>query len=114
MTAAQPRNEPIEPARTLREVARAERFDVRLRFGAAPEASRYLRAVTSLLYGTSTKVTATLTKGAPREDLTAEELVDRLARGSIDRLRFALRLLPPNLVAGKTPPPPPPPAILAP
>lgn len=82
----------LEPTSTLREIARAERFDVRLRFGSAVEASRYLRALTSLLFGASTKVTATLTTGAPREDLTAEEIADRLARAAINKLRFALRL----------------------
>lgn len=82
----------LEPTGALREIARAERFDVRLRFGSAAEASRYLRALTSLLFGASTKVTATLTTGAPREDLTAEEIADRLERAGINRLRFALRL----------------------
>ena len=82
----------VESASTLHEGARAEPFDMRLRFGAAAESSRYLRAVTSLLFGASSKVTATLTTGAPREDLTAEELADRLARGGIGRLRFVLRL----------------------
>jgi superfamily II DNA or RNA helicase len=65
---------------------------VRLRFGSAPEASRYLRALTSLLFGASTMVTATLTTGAPREDLTAEEIADRLERAAINKLRFALRI----------------------
>jgi len=82
----------LEPTSALREVARAERFDVRLRFGSAAEASRYLRALTSLLVGASTKVTATLTTGAPREDLTAEEIADRLERAGINKLRFSLRL----------------------
>lgn len=82
----------LEPTSALREIARAERFDVRLRFGSAAEASRYLRALTSLLVGASTKVTATLTTGAPREDLTAEEIADRLERTGINKLRFALRL----------------------
>ena len=82
----------LEPTGALREIARAERFDVRLRFGSAAEASRYLRALTSLLFGASTNVTATLTTGAPREDLTAEEIADRLARAAINKLRFALRL----------------------
>lgn len=82
----------LEPTSALREIARAERFDIRLRFGSAAEASRYLRALTSLLVGASTKVTATLTTGAPREDLTAEEIADRLERAGINRLRFALRL----------------------
>lgn len=82
----------LESTSALREIARAERFDVRLRFGSATEASRYLRALTSLLVGASTKVTATLTTGAPREDLTAEEIADRLERAGINQLRFALRL----------------------
>lgn len=82
----------LEPTSALREIARAERFDVRLRFESAAEASRYLRALTSLLVGASTKVTATLTTGAPREDLTAEEIADRLERAGINKLRFALRL----------------------
>ena len=81
----------LEPTSALREIARAERFDVRLRFGSAALASRYLRALTSLLVGASTKVTATLTTGAPREDLTAEEIADRLERAGINKLRFALR-----------------------
>ncbi|MCY1076840.1 DEAD/DEAH box helicase [Archangium lansingense] len=93
MPSAQTRDDRrVEPASAPREIARAERFDVRLRFGVAAEASRYLRAITSLLFGGSTKVTATLTTGAPREDLTAEEIADRLSRGAIDKLRFALRL----------------------
>lgn len=93
MPSAQTRDDRrVEPARAPREIARAEQFDVRLRFGVAAEASRYLRALTSLLFGGSTKVTATLTTGAPREDLTAEEIADRLSRGAIDKLRFALRL----------------------
>lgn len=65
---------------------------MRLRFGSAAEASRYLRALTSLLFGASNKVTATLTTGATREDLTAEEIADRLTRAAINKLRFALRL----------------------
>jgi Helicase conserved C-terminal domain len=91
--ATQPRSErPIEPRSTRRSGALAEWFDIRLRFGVAAEAARYLRALTSLLFGASTKVTATLTTGAPREDLTAEEIADRLSRGAIDKLRFSLQL----------------------
>lgn len=75
----------------MREIARAEPFEVRLRFGAAAEASRYLRALASLLFSASARVTATLTTGAPREDLSAEEIADRLSRGAIEKLRFALR-----------------------
>ncbi len=82
----------LTPASTPREATRAERVDLRLRFGAAAEASRYLRALTSLLFGASTDVTATLTTGAPREDLTAEEIADRLSRGAIEQLCFALRV----------------------
>jgi len=92
MTAAQPRDERrIEPVSARRENAGAERSEVRLRFGAAAEATRYLRALTSLLYGASTNVTSTLTTGAPREDLTAEEIADGLSRGTIEKLRFRLR-----------------------
>ncbi|MGE6759400.1 helicase-related protein [Corallococcus interemptor] len=93
ITSAQGKEERrVEPASAPREVARAERFDVRLRFGVAAEALRYLRALTSLLFGGSNNVTVTLTTGAPREDLTLEEIADRLSRGAIDKLRFALRL----------------------
>src|SRR5581483_11093061 len=76
----------------VREHARTEPFDVRLRFGTAAEARCYLRALTSLLVGVCTKVTATLNARAPRDDLTAEEIADRLSRGAIHKLRFALRL----------------------
>lgn len=56
--------------RMLREVARAERFDVRLRFGSAADANRYLRAVTSLLFGASSKVVVPL---PPQLDLFGAE-----------------------------------------
>jgi hypothetical protein len=93
MAVAQPRSErPIEPASAVGSSALAEPFDVRLRFGAAAEASRYLRALASLLFGPRTKVIATLTTGASREDLTAEEIANRLSLGAIAKLRFALRL----------------------
>lgn len=93
MAAAQPRvDRLVESASALREVAHAERFDVRVQFLAAADAARYLRALASLLCGASSKVTAELTTGVRREDLAAEEIFDRLARGNIDRLRFALRL----------------------
>lgn len=61
---------------------RSEPFDMRLRFGSATDAARYIRALTSLLFGMSIKVTATLRTGVSREDLTAEEIADRLARNS--------------------------------
>ena len=67
-----------------REIAGDEGFDVRLRFGSAAEAYRYLCALTSLLFGPSTKVTATLTTGASREDLDATEIAERLARACWD------------------------------
>ena len=66
--------------------------DVRLRFGAAAEASRYVRALASLFHGASTKVTATLSTGVSREGLTCEEIANRLSRGLIERLRFVLPL----------------------
>ena len=70
----------------------AERFELRLRFRAAAEASCYLRALTSLLTGASTKVIATLPTGVSLEDLTTEEIADRLARGALSKLGFALPL----------------------
>ena len=93
VAAAQTRSErPIEQPSAVRGGALVERFDMRLRFDGVTQASRYLGALTSLLLGGSTTVTATLTTGAPREDLTAEEIADRLSHGAIDKLRFALRL----------------------
>jgi len=65
---------------------------LRLRFGSAGEATHFLRGLTMLLFGASTKVTARLATGAPREDLTAEEIAERLTRGAVHKLRFALRL----------------------
>ncbi len=92
MVAAQPTDERIELASTLGEVARVERFDMRLRFGAGAEASRYLSALASLLFGASGRVIATLTTGAPREDFTAEEIAHRLGRGTIEKLHFAVQI----------------------
>ena len=80
-----------EPVSAPRDIARAERFDVRLRFGGAADVSHYVRALTSLLFGASSRVTVSLTTGAPREDLTAEEIADRISIGAIESLRFALR-----------------------
>ena len=86
----------LEPASALGEIARPHegclRVGVRLHFGSAAEVTHYLRALTSLLFGASTKVTATLVTGALREDLTAEEIAERLTRGAVHKLRFALRL----------------------
>ena len=86
----------LEPASALREVARPHEgcswIGLRLRFGSAGEATHFLRGLTSLLFGASTKVTATLATGAPREDLTAKEIAERLTRGAVHKLRFALRL----------------------
>jgi superfamily II DNA or RNA helicase len=81
----------LEPTSAPREIAGVERLDVRLRFRSAADACRYLRAIASLLVGASTEVTVTLITGAPREDLTAEEIADRLERPGIDKLRFSLR-----------------------
>jgi hypothetical protein len=86
----------LESASALREVARPHEgcswIGLRLRFGSAAEATHFLRGLTSLLFGASTKVTATLATGAPREDLTAKEIAERLTRGAVHKLRFALRL----------------------
>ncbi len=79
-----------EPASSRREAACAEQFDLRLRFGAAVEAFSYLRALTSLLFSVSRRVIAELTAGASREDLSAHEIANRLARGVIKKLRFTL------------------------
>lgn len=81
----------VEPSNARGEVAAAERYEVRLRFGAPAEVARYVRALTSLLFGASTRVTATLTTGARRDDLSAEEIADRIGRAAIEKLRFALR-----------------------
>lgn len=79
----------LEPANAPDESVRAERLEVRLRFGSEAASSRYLRALTSLLFGASTKITATLTTGAPREDLDADEIADRIARNAIEKLGFS-------------------------
>lgn len=68
----------------------AERPEVRLRFHSADEATCYLRALTSLLFGASAKVVATQPAGTSREDLSAEEIADRLARGALSKLAFTL------------------------
>jgi hypothetical protein len=64
-----------------------ERFDMRLVFGSVAEASRYVSGLASLFFGASTKITA-LTASAPREDLAAGEIADRLERGTIRQLLF--------------------------
>jgi hypothetical protein len=79
-----------KPTSALRAIAHADRFDVRLRFGSSVNASLYLSALTSLFFGASTKVTATLATGAVREDLSAEAIADQLARNAINELRFDL------------------------
>lgn len=80
----------VEPASVLRAIVHAERFNVRFRFGSSFNTSFFLSALTSLLFGASTKITATLATGAVREDLTAEEIADRLARNAINELHFDL------------------------
>ncbi|WP_225781266.1 DEAD/DEAH box helicase [Xenophilus sp. Marseille-Q4582] len=64
---------------------------MRLRFGASGDTSLYLSALTSLLFSASTRVAATLATGAVRDDLTADEIADRLARNAINVLHFYLR-----------------------
>src|SRR5690606_29520293 len=67
------------------------RVGMLLRFGSAADVPHYLRALTSLLFSASTKVAATLVTGEIREDLTAEEIAERLTRGAVHTLRLALR-----------------------
>lgn len=80
----------VEPVSVLRAIEHAERFKLRLRFGSSFNASFFLSALTSLLFGASTKTTGVLATGAVREDLTAEEIADRLARNALIELRFDL------------------------
>jgi superfamily II DNA or RNA helicase len=93
MTAAlQSMNDPrIEPNGALQDIARVERSDLRVRFGSGNDAASYVRALMSLFFGVSTKVSATLTTGTTREDLSAQEIAARLARAAILQLRFDLR-----------------------
>lgn len=89
--AAEPSSErPSHPASPARSDAVAELFNVRLRFDVASQASRYLRALASLLHGASTKVAATLTTGATYEGLTCAEISDRLSHGTVQKLNFHL------------------------
>lgn len=77
-----------ESAVTLTRPAHAGHSGMRLRFDSPISLTRYLCALTSLLFGASTKVTAAFHTGALRDDLTAEEIADRLVRGAIGELRF--------------------------
>ncbi|MFY9510344.1 MAG: DEAD/DEAH box helicase [Rubrivivax sp.] len=61
---------------------------MRLRFDSPVSRTRYLCALTSLLFGASSKVTAVFHAGALRDDLTAEEIADRLVRGAVNELLF--------------------------
>jgi superfamily II DNA or RNA helicase len=65
---------------------------LRLRFRDSADARRYLCALTSLLLGSSLRVTAHLSTGARREDLTPDELADRIDRGVIEKLRVVVGL----------------------
>jgi hypothetical protein len=90
-TLAQPRDEQhTKPTTGGCVPVLTRRDDVRLRFAAATDASRYLRALTSLLFGASNRVTATLISGTPRGDLNAKEIADRLSRATIEKLFFSL------------------------
>jgi hypothetical protein len=57
---------------------------MRLRFDFPISRTRYLCALASLLFGASSKVTAVFHAGALRDDLTAEEIADRLVRGAVN------------------------------
>ncbi len=87
-----------KPTHAPRDVAREEQRELRLRFGGEVDAANYLRALTSLLFGASHEVTATLSSGASRNDFTASEIADRLSRRAITRLRFALSSSHPPLI----------------
>ena len=92
MTPVERREEPpLEPSSELRKEEHAAPSSVRLRFGSSFNASAYLSALTGLLFSTSTNVIATLASGAPREDLTAAEIADLLARNAINTLHFDVR-----------------------
>ena len=82
----------LDPARSLSGHVRAETFDLCLRFDSSVSCSRYLRALVSLLFGTSTKVAAVFRTGTVRDDLTAEEIAERLVHGAINEVRFELRI----------------------
>ena len=92
MTPVERREEPpLEPSSELRKEEHAAPSSVCLRFGSSFSASAYLSALTGLLFSTSTNVIATLASGAPREDLTAAEIADLLARNAINTLHFDVR-----------------------
>ncbi len=92
MTSALSREERrVDPGSAVRAVQPGP-DEVRVRFGAPAEAVRYVRALASLCSGASAKVVATSAAGVPREDLTAEEISERLGRTGIVKLRFTLRI----------------------
>jgi hypothetical protein len=79
-----------ESATALKRHTHAGRFGLRVRFDSPQGCTRYLRALASLLFGASTKVTAELRTGTVRDDLSAEELADRLARCAVNQVRFEI------------------------
>jgi hypothetical protein len=54
------------------------------------DAVRYVRALTSLLYGSSSKVIAKLESGKVRDDFSSKEVADRVGHGLIESIRFFL------------------------
>lgn len=80
------------PPGVPRGTRQAVRSELRLRFGSGADAVRYHRALASLLFGSSEKVTATLKDGVARDDFTAEQIADRLDRNTIEKLRFDIRI----------------------
>jgi hypothetical protein len=81
-----------ESATALTRKAHADRSGLRVRFEMPAGSTRYLGALASLLFGASTKVTAVFRTGTVRDDLSAEELVDRLARSVVSQVRFEIPL----------------------
>jgi hypothetical protein len=65
---------------------------LRLWFGSAADTGRFASALTSLLFGASGRVRASLSSGVFRDDLSAAELAQHLERDRIESLCFALRL----------------------
>jgi hypothetical protein len=63
-----------------------------VRFDAAADTSRYLLALTSMLFGASTEVVATRSGGAPRVGLNLESLADGFSRGTLTQVCFTLRV----------------------
>ncbi len=76
------------------ETTRPERLEPRaleLRFANVAQAHTYVCALSSLLYGSSARVAATLSNGTTRGDLTAPEIAARSKAASLSGIQFTLR-----------------------